>query len=587
MRSRFPFSAAAPLALALALASLTPASAAQQPATTAAPAATFPLTGLPVDDPVVDAIFAESAANSRVMEWLDELSEGIGPRLTSSRNLTEACQWAAERFRGFGIENVRIEEWGTFPVGYDRHHWEGRLVAPIKKRLEFGFSSWTAGTDGPVRGPVLAAPASSEELVEMQGKLRGAWVLLGATRPRYDSEDTDFRSQLGRFLDSEGIAGTLRPGRGELVLTGGNYRIDPADLPTRVELNLLSDHAREIFRLLEAGEAVEAEFDVAVTFTPGPIPLYNVIAEIPGTEKSEEIVIVGGHIDSWDGARGAQDNGTGCATTLEAARLLMAAGAKPKRTIRFMLWSGEEQGLLGSRAYLEAHPEELPRISAVLVHDGGTNAASGVATTDVLRDVFEEAFAPLIEGTKDNELEELRFKLNMVGSLPVGVGSDHDSYLRAGVPGFFWNQRGRTSYTYIHHTQHDVIGEVVPEYQEHTARVAAIGAWRIANLPEMLPRDGIGAGGGSRPPRRVIGLQFDPENALVVAEVSTGGMAEKAGLRKGDKLIRIDEAKLESLTDLRSSLRGGATQRKITIDRKGEKIAYLFDWDKSTATQIE
>src|SRR5262249_11552950 len=153
-------------------------------------------------------------------------------------------------------------------------------------------------------------------------------------------------------------------------------------------------------------------------FVQGPIPQYNVIADLVGTEKPDEYVIVGGHLDSWDGAQGTVDNGTGSATTLEAARLLAAVGAKPKRTIRFMLWSGEEQGLFGSENYVQKHPELLPKISVVLVHDEGTNYLSGLGVPHAMFGALQEALAPLVDLDPDYP-----FKLSQVEGLPNSVGS--------------------------------------------------------------------------------------------------------------------------------------------------------------------
>lgn len=526
------------------------------------------------DDPVVAAILAEWERDCQVMPLLDELVNGIGPRLTGSTNLTEACEWTAQRFREWGLENVRLEPWGTFPVGFDRRLARGRLVQPVKRPLTFGTAAWSPGTNGAVRGPVKLAPASPEELEAARGTLRGAWVLPGQARPRWDSAEDDFGSQLGRFLDEEGIAGVLRA-RGELIHTGGGPPQDMEHLPRRVSINLLGADAGRIQKLLAEGKTVEAEFDIDQRFVPGPVPLYNVLAEIPGTEKPEELVIVGGHIDSWDGATGTQDNGTGVATTLEAARLLAKAGARPRRTIRFMLWSGEEQGLLGSRAYIEQHPEENPRISAVLVHDGGTNAISGIAATPAIQPVFERALAPLLAVTADNPDEDKRFRIRPVDSLPVGIGSDHDAYLMVGVPGFYWSQSGAADYNFIHHTQHDVFEHAVEEDQRHSARVVAVAAWRLANEPELLPREGL-----TTPPRR-LGVSL-AQGTLRIERVGRGSLAEKAGLQPGDVLVQVDGTALQDEGDLRRAVRGGGARKDVVVDRNGQRLAFWVDWENQT-----
>ncbi|MAW60347.1 MAG: hypothetical protein CMJ94_05875 [Planctomycetes bacterium] len=549
--------------LLLPLALLAPTASAQE---------ALPVTGLPAEDPVTQAIL--HAEDLQVMDHLEELSEGIGPRLTSSDKLTEACAWAADRFRAFGLENVRLEEWGTFPVGYNRRVMDGRMVAPFKRRLVFASPAWGAGTDGMQVGPVRIAPANAEQLEAARGSFGGAWVLVANTRPRFDraADSEDFRDQLGRFLDEEGILGTIRAGRRELVHTGGNYRISADALPTRVSITLLREQWQEMFSMLEQDQEVQIGFDIEAEFVPGPIPLYNVIAEIPG--ETDELVIVGGHIDSWDGARGAQDNGTGTSTTLEAARLLAASGVRPKRTIRFMLWSGEEQGLLGSRAYIEQNPEELDRISCVLVHDGGTNACAGIYATPGMMPMFEEVFGPIVEHFADHEDEDLRFRLRPLERLPRGIGSDHDAYLTAPtpVPGFFWDQRGQTSYGFIHHTQNDTIEHVRPDYQEFTSRVVAAAAWRFANTEQMVPRgDMFGP-----PPKRLGVLLAD--DGITVSSLTEGGKAEAAGIEAGDQLRQIGAVSIESQDDIRRAIREAEGETEVIVQRGIEEIVFRIVW---------
>jgi len=540
-----------------------------------------PVTGLPLEDPTVEAIWALEDADSRVMEILDELANGIGPRLTSSRNLTEACEWAAQRFEDWGLKNVHLEEWGTFPVGFDRGLQRGRLVFPRKKPLRFGTNAWTAGTKGPLRGPVVRCPDSEEAMGAARGKLGGAWVLVGGVRPRFDGKKEDLRSRLGRFLDVEGIAGLLVPTRSERIITSGNYRIAWEHLPTRITVNLHPEDAKMLEDDLARGTTPEVEFDIENRFVKGPIPLYDVIAEIPGTDKPGEMVVFGGHLDSWDGAQGAQDNGTGTATAMEAARLLAKLGVKPRRTIRFMLWSGEEQGLLGSQGYIRLHPEENARISAVIVHDAGTNALSGISATHAMFPIFQEAFAPLIAITAGSEDSDLVFKIAEVEGLPFGVGSDHDSYLQQGVPGFFWHQKGRTSYQHVHHTQFDTFDTAVPEYERHSSKVVAAGAWRLANLPMLLPREKLVG-----PPPRRMGILPEEGQGLVIRQVMPGSLAAKAGLKPKDKVVRIDDRKLESLGDLRRALRAGKPRKQVVIQRGGRELVFWFDWEKQSVTGV-
>ena len=432
---------------------------------------------------------------SQVMDHLDVLCNRIGPRLTGSDNLTNACEWVRDRFASFGIENARLESWGEFPVGFNRGPWFGRVIQPEPKSLEFMTMAWSAGTKGAVRGKAVLAPKDKKELDEAKekGTLAGAWVLLprpGLRRPR---PDPAFRRSLRKELEDAKVAGIVAASSSELLVTGGLHRISWDKLPTLPSVTLLRKQFDELAAWLKDGKTVTLEFDIRNYFKKGPIKLYNVIADIPGSELPDEYVIVGGHIDSWDGATGATDNGTGVATTLEAARILMKAGVKPRRTIRFMLWSGEEQGLLGSAAYVKAHKDLMPKISAVLVHDGGTNYLSGIGATEAMLSDFEQVFAPV------KELDpKFPFEVRKVAGLSGG-GSDHASFLAANVPGFFWRQAGKARYQRTHHTQYDTFDAAIPEYQKHSSLVAAVGAYGIANLDHLLSREKLRAAGATWP----------------------------------------------------------------------------------------
>ncbi len=571
---RLPPSALLPLLLAPLLATAPALAAPAQDASN-------PVTGLPAQDSVVDAIFA--AEELQVMEHLATLSEGIGPRLTSSNNLTRASEWAADRFRSWGLHNVRLEEWGTFPVGFNRLGSRGDMIKPRHEPLVFTTRAWAAGTQGPSRGVVKIGPRNAEEMEAAKGSLAGCWVLTTA-RPRFGSDEDNLRSQLGNFYDDEDILGLIRAGRGELVHTGGNYRIDAENLPTRVDITLLAKQWQEMHALAEAGEEVVVEFDIDVEFVPGPIPLYNVIAEIPG--ETDELIIIGGHLDSWDGALGTQDNGTGTCTTLEAARLLgsLTEGKKPKRTIRFMLWSGEEQGLLGSRAYIRQHPEEMDRISCVLVHDGGTNACVGIHSTPGMKPMFEEIFAPIIEYTHQMEDSDLHFRINEVERLPRGIGSDHDSYLAASnpAPGYFWQQRGKTSYGFIHHTQNDVYRYARADYEEYTSRVVASAAWRFANAKTMVPRDDMMGGGPPPAPRKRMGVRL-AEDGYTVSAVTPESLAAQAGIKVGDVMLKVGDVAIKDRNALRQAIREVGDQADVVVRRGDQEMTYRFDWKAGKA----
>lgn len=510
----------------------------------------------------VNKVIATAREDNRVMDHLDVLSNRIGPRLTGSDGLQNACEWAVERFRSFGIDDARLERWGEFPVGFNRGPWSGRMVEPESKALTFGTNAWTAGTRGVVRGKAVLQPEDAEALEAARGSLPGAWVLVPTARRRPDPE---FRQALQSAYDEAGIAGLVRSTRGDLIVTSGNHRIAWDNLPTTPQIDLIQPQFEEIAGLVKDGKEVTLEFDIRNYFKKGPIPLYNVVADIPGTELPDEYVIVGGHIDSWDGATGTTDNGTGCATTLEAARLLMKSGVRPRRTIRFMLWSGEEQGLLGSRAYVRAHPELMPKISAVLVHDGGTNYLSGIGVTAAMRADIEEVFSPVI-GLE----ESMPFAIREVNGLRGG-GSDHASFLSAGVPGFFWAQSGKAVYRRTHHTQHDTYDAAIPEYQRHSALVAALGALGLADLDHLLSREQMTAPGrpGLAGNRRLMGVQLDE---LTIVEVIEDSVAEKSGLQAGDVILQVDGKPVASREDLVEAIQAGEPAKKLTVKRDDREI---------------
>ena len=515
-----------------------------------------------------DRILSAGREESRVMDHLDHLTNRIGSRLTSSDALTTACEWSVNQFKSFGIENARIEKWGEFPVGFNRGPWTGRMVEPEVKGLTFGTDSWSAGTKGVVKGKAVLAPLDEEGLAKVKGDLAGAWIVIPTSSIfRFGSAaKSNFQKTLDAAYDEAKIAGFVRSTRSDLIHTDGYYKVNFDKLPDRTTINLRKDDYDDIIKRLKDEKTVVLEFDVRNYFKKGPIPLYNVIADIPGTEFPDEYVIVGGHIDSWDGATGTCDNGTGCATTLEAARILMKSGVRPRRTIRFMLWSGEEQGLLGSQAYVKAHPEILPKISAVLVHDGGTNYLSGILATKAMKTDMDAAMAPLI-GLD----EAMKFTVREVAALPRGIGSDHDTFLFAGVPGFFWNQAGKANYNRIHHTQYDTYDGAIPEYQKHSAVVVALGAHGVAGLDHMLSREAMF---GSAPApnvvnRRMLGVQLDD---LKVVEVIEDGLGAKAGIKVGDELVKVGEKTVADRGELVAELQKGDPAKKITVKRDDKEV---------------
>jgi hypothetical protein len=506
-----------------------------------------------------EAIKKEGLDQSQVMAHLDHLTNRIGPRLTSSDNLTAACEWARDTFQSFGIENAHLEQWGTFPVGFNRGPWWGRVIAPEQFELECNTDAWTAGTRRPSRGLLLQAPRDEDGLAAMAGKLAGAWVL---------DPPSKLHQALAASMEKEGAFGFVGGGRNDLLITDGRSNVSMDNLPRLPFVRLTRRSHEAVTALLDAGKSVEVEFEIRNHFRRGPIPLYNVIADIPGSEHPDEFVVVGGHIDSWDGATGTTDNGTDTATTIEAARILMAIGAKPRRTIRFMLWSGEEQNLLGSKAWVQKNRDQMPKYSACLVHDGGTNYVSGIGGMKEMKPQLETVFRPVFDLSAD-----MPFKIREIAAF-TPIGSDHESFTAAGVPGFFWSQSGKARYTRTHHTQYDTYDAAIPEYQKHSSVVIATGALGLANLPELLTREnmkvqrGFGGGGGGGGNQRRFGVQLGEED-LTIAAVTEGSIAEKAGLKAGDKIVRIGDKKVVSAGEYRDALIQGPAKNTVTFVRNG------------------
>jgi carboxypeptidase Q len=436
------------------------------------------------DPQTVGKIVDEGKNHNQIMSHLDYLTHKIGPRLTASPKLDKAYEWTQKKFKEFGCKNVHLEEWGEYNVGFDRGKKQiARMVLPDKMEFEFTTPSWTPGTKGLVRGLAVAEPTTMEEFEKVKYKLKGAWVISKRTGfGRRNAEPTDVE----KAVQSAEIAGYVSASRSELVVTFGNHVITWDKLPTEVRVIIRKLDMDAIQERLTAGKEVVLEIQADNKFIKGPRKNYNVIAEIPGTEKPDEVVIISGHLDSWDGpgSQGAQDNGTGTCVTLEAARILCKTGAKPKRTVRFILWTGEEQGLFGSVDYVKKHKSELDKISAVFVDDGGTNYEGGLTCTPEMEPLFKEAFKPAMDAFPD-----MPMVIRTQARVPRFGGSDHFPFQQAEVPAFFWMETGRGNYGHVHHTQFDRYETAIPEYLVQSSTNSAATAYVLACAPKMLPRE--------------------------------------------------------------------------------------------------
>jgi carboxypeptidase Q len=314
--------------------------------------------------------------------------------------------------------------------------------------------------------------------------------------PETFSRMRQFQNEVDQFLRAEGAAASFSDAgkpQGLLVTTGSWRGQDRVSAPEPLPGAFIShEHYSMLYRMAKTGP-VKLEVEITNKFIPGPITCYNTVGEIKGSKKPDEFVVVGAHIDSWDLASGTTDNGTGTCIVLETARILKKLGIKPDRTIRFCLFSGEEQGLHGSAAYVKQHESELPKMSMCLVHDTGTGKVQGIALSGF------EAVKPILE-RELTSLKPLGVTNISNGGLSAG-GSDHASFSRVGVPGFAVIQDMR-EYTFTHHTQSDTLDKVHEENLIQGAQVLAVSAVRVANLEKLLPRDRPasprGFGGGRR-----------------------------------------------------------------------------------------
>lgn len=447
------------------------------------------------------AILDEIDKKSELMANLEHLCDMIGPRLTGSPNLKRANEWTRDRFKEYGLENAHLESW-KIARGWTRGPSSGRIVSPTTQRLWVESAGWSPSTKGPLRGPVIYVKAETpEDFDAFKGKLKGAWVVYQASTvqpspknpnptgspgasPRPAGAPRDFEAMMAfvkkfkDFLAAEGAAGLLRESNKEhglIDMTGATLDFTISQMP---EAFLSNESYGLIWRLLKRGP-VELEIDLKNEITDGEVEVYNTVAELRGTEKPEEVVLIGGHLDSWDLGTGATDNGTGTMAVLEAARALKAAGVKPRRTIRFVLFTGEEQGLHGSKQYVKAHESEMAKISAVLVHDMGTGRVTSIGLQGRydLREPMDAIVAPF---QKELKLEEL--------SMRKMGGTDHLSFLPHGVPAFAVVQ-DPAEYRKTHHTESDTFDKVYPDEVTQGAKVLAAWAYNVAMKPDLLPRD--------------------------------------------------------------------------------------------------
>jgi carboxypeptidase Q len=501
-----------------------------------------------VDLETISRIRYEGFRDSKVMELASGLMDSIGERLTGSPNMKRANEWTRDQLTAMGLSNAHLEPWGPFGRGWANQYVNARMTSPDIVPLIAYAKAWTPGTNGVVSGKCIRANIEKKEDFEKyRGKLAGMIVILGpdaevktiteAPYKRLNDDDLakigeyeipgerppfrmaeiakrrQFTKDLNQFLADEKVLAVIDHSRGTagggtvFVQSGGSYK--PGETTTVPQLTMASEHWSRIARLLQQKKEVTLELNVTNTFYDDDPMQYDTIAEIPGTDKKDEIVMLGAHLDSWHAGTGATDNGAGSIVMMEAVRILKALDIKPRRTIRIGLWSGEEEGLLGSQGYVEQHfgsrppvddpnmkgmptllrrdagpvtvkPEQA-KVSAYFNVDNGTGKIRGVYLQE------NEAVAPIFEAWmgpfKDLGMSTLTMRNT--------GGTDHLSFDAVGIPGFQFIQDPIEYDTRTHHSNMDVYDRLQPEDLKQISVIVASFVYDAAMRDQMLPRKPI------------------------------------------------------------------------------------------------
>ncbi len=480
-----------------------------------------------VDLQVVQRIRQEGLQNSRVMEFMNYLCDVLGPRLAESPQYQKAAEWAVNKLKELGLENAKMEPWGTFGRGWELRKFFAAMTAPQYMPLIGYPKAWTPGTNGDIKAnPVLIDVKKVEDLDQYKGKLKGAIVLLGGEQDlemsfdpmakRNSDEDLkkiymapepgakspfanrreefmarrQLQQAINKFLIDDGAAVTLEPSRGKdgtiFVQSGGSYKIGSEAVVPSVVISL--EQYNRMVRILKLNVPVTVEIEVQANYLDTDSLGYNIVAEIPGTDKKlkDEIVMLGGHFDSWHAGTGATDNGAGSAVCMEAVRILKAIGVKPRRTIRIALWDAEEEGLIGSRNYVKNHffdlekkekKPEYDKLAAYFNYDNGSGKIRGIYAqgNDMVVPIFEEWLKPF------NDLGASTVTIRNTG------GTDHLSFDGVGLPGFQFIQDELEYETLTHHSNMDVIDHVSKGDLMQSAVIMASFIYNAAMRDQKLP----------------------------------------------------------------------------------------------------
>jgi hypothetical protein len=459
----------------------------------------------PVDQAMIAKIRDEGLNRSQVLKTFEHFTEAIGPRLTGSPAAKAADDYAVGLLKDWGISNAHLDPW-QFGRGWQLERSIIELTEPRYTPLIGYPEAWSASTPGEIVGtPVFIGNKSLTELQAMKGQLKGAIVLsqpvqnsfervdrpqptlsdtpvpIGQPRPPAGSAPFITPAAINKAVFETGAAVILRPNRGEhgTLFVLGRDNGDAA-MPSMI---LSAEHYNMLVRMLELGLKPKVRVNIQAKYFTDDKNSYNVIADIPGTDLKDEIVMIGAHLDSWHSGTGAADNADGASDALEAMRILNAVGAKPRRTIRLAIWNGEEEGLLGSQAYVnkylagDANKQARENFYAYFNQDPGTGPIYGwyLENNSAIKPIFDAWLEPFKDlGARKNILQ------------PIG-STDHVSFNRVGVPGFNAVQEYDLYDTRIHHTNMDVFERVKESDLKECAVVLASFAYHAAMSKEKLP----------------------------------------------------------------------------------------------------
>ncbi len=410
---------------------------------------------------------------------VEYLADVIGGRMTGSYRLLKAHDWVEAKMKAYGLASVHREAY-DFARPWTRGVEEGRLLSHSATPLRLAQMAWSPATPGPVRGEALLFTGTIDERLALVGSFKGR-ILVNLGLPRPQGDPAEFRAKMQKLseaIKAEGPAALLVcsfMSDGKLMMAGspqGSVRF-----PRMPSAFISREQGQQLVRLLKRHEKVELEVNLGGQLGPTPVQAYNSVGEIRGSERPDEVVILGAHLDSWDLAGGATDNGTGVAAVLEAMRALQASGLRPKRTIRAVFFSGEEQGLKGSEAYAKQHESELPGVQAVLVHDGGSGRVRGWSLQK--REDLLPLVAQALATSNDLGVRELPLEAN--------DDTDHAPFVERGVPAFSAVQDDLDYSEVTHHSQVDTFEHVKTEDLVQGAQALAVNAWELANLEARLP----------------------------------------------------------------------------------------------------